>query len=160
MKGLIRVLRIEELDFVSDLAVRSKGHWGYSQDFLNACKEELSITPGEFDNSKFHFRVMEQENKIIGYYAVCHLDSNTYELDALFVEPTFIGKGIGKQLMDHAKALVKEIGGTKIILQAEPNAEPFYVKAGADIVGKKESQSIRGRYLSLLEIDLGVKHVA
>ena len=160
MKGLIRALRIEEIDFVSNLALRSKGHWGYSQDFLDACKEELSITCSEFHNSKFHFRVMEQKNKIIGYYAVCHLDSNTYELDALFVEPTFIGKGVGKELMDHGKALVTELGGTKIILQAEPNAEPFYLKAGANIVGKKESQSIGGRYLSLLEIDLGVKHVA
>lgn len=160
MKGLIRALRIEELDFVSGLAVRSKGHWGYSQDFLDACKEELSITPCEFHNSKFHFRVMEHKNRIIGYYAVCHLDPNTYELDALFVEPAFIGKGVGKKLMDHAKALVTELAGTKITLQAEPRAEPFYLKAGAHIVGKKESQSIRGRYLSLLEIDLGVEHVA
>nr|WP_136252538.1 GNAT family N-acetyltransferase [Ningiella ruwaisensis] len=160
MKGLIRALRIEELDFVSNLALRSKGYWGYSQDFLDACKEELSISPGEFHNSKFQFRVMEYENRIIGYYAVCHLDSNTYELDALFVEPVFIGKGVGNQLIDHAKSLVTQRGGTKIILQAEPNAEPFYLKAGANIVGKKESQSIRGRYLSLLEIDLGVKHVA
>ncbi len=160
MKGLIRALRIEELDFVSNLALRSKGYWGYSQDFLDACKDELSISTDEFHNPKFHFRVIEQESKIIGYYAICFVTLNSYELDALFVEPLFIGKGIGKKLLDHAKALVLQLGGAKIVLQAEPNAERFYINEGANIVGKKKSLSFKGRYLSLLEIDLGVKHVA
>ena len=156
----IRALRIDELDFISALALRSKGYWGYSQDFLDACKDELSITSGQFYNPKFYFRVIEQETTIIGYYAIYCLDSTTYELDALFVEPEYIGQGIGKKLIDDAKTLVMQLGGTKIMLQAEPNAEPFYLKVGAKIIGKKESQSITGRYLSMLEIDLGVKHVA
>lgn len=154
MVSSIRELTVLELATVSELAVRSKGHWGYSQDFLDACKEELAATPAEFNDPNFHFRAMELNDKIVGYYAIVCVSPTLYELDALFVEPVFIGKGIGKQLMEHAKELVKKLGGSKITLQAEPNAEPFYLKSGGVAVGKKESQSIKGRYLSLIEIEL------
>lgn len=95
-------MRLDELISVSDLAMRSKGHWGYSQDFLDACKDELTITQEEFSNPSFHFYVFEQDKTILGYYALFCQSKETYELDALFVEPSFIGKGIGKQLMQHA----------------------------------------------------------
>ncbi|MEE8490728.1 MAG: hypothetical protein V3S60_03740 [Acidimicrobiia bacterium] len=39
----IRPARRDELDLLSDLALRSKGFWGYDDDFLEACR---ALSPG------------------------------------------------------------------------------------------------------------------
>ena len=34
---------VDEADRLSDLAFRSKAHWGYSPEFMEACREELRV---------------------------------------------------------------------------------------------------------------------
>ncbi len=92
------------------------------------------LTASDFINPVCHFRVIELKPKIIGYYAIYLKPRDSYDLDALFVESAFIGKRIGKQLLEHAKVLVRKFAGQQITLQAEPNAEAFYLKAGAKVV--------------------------
>ncbi|MEM6581630.1 MAG: GNAT family N-acetyltransferase [Pseudomonadota bacterium] len=150
----IRPLALDELALVSALALRAKAYWGYSPEFLKACEEELSISIDEYESDSIHFFVLELRDDVVGYYAIRRLTQNVYELDALFVEPSFIGKGFGGELMQHAKEQVRGLGGNKITLQSDPNAEQFYLAAGGCIVGKQESESIRGRYLSIIEIEL------
>jgi GNAT superfamily N-acetyltransferase len=97
---------------------------------------------------------------IVGFYALVRQSRTEYELDALFVEPAFIGKGFGRLLVEHAKSVASTMGGTKLIIQGDPNAERFYLAMGGVLTGRKESGSIPGRFLPTFSVDLTGNHAA
>jgi len=148
----IRKARTSETKLLTDLAMTSKSVWGYSEEFMQGCREELSVSHVKISNPKFHYYVAESINEVLGFYALEILDDSKIELEALFVYPQYIGKGIGKALMNHAKMLAIELDAKKMIIQGDPNAESFYLAAGAKRVGEKESGSIKGRFLPFYEI--------
>lgn len=144
----------EEASFLSSLSLRSKAHWGYSEDFIKSCVEELTFTPGQLENDDFNFVVAQTDQAIVGFYATKRLTLTQFELEALFVEPKHIGFGIGRQLIEHALDSIRTSNGAVLRIQGDPNAENFYIAAGGRKIGSKESGSIPGRYLPLFEISL------
>lgn len=153
--NVIRYAKPQEALLLSALALRSKGHWGYEADFLASCKEELSYNESQLSSPAYCFKVLElSRQNIIGFFALNFLDSDSPELEALFIEPDFIGQGWGKQLLRAAIAEASEHQAKCIKLQGDPFAENFYLANGAVKVGETESQSIPGRFLPLLEICL------
>lgn len=136
---------------LTDIAFRAKAHWGYDDKFMEACREEL--TYGEDDFPATYFGVCE-DPIILGFYALQIETKDSVELNALFVEPDYIGKGYGKALMNHAKIQAKVFGATEIIVQSDPFAEDFYLAMGGTRIGEKESDSIPERFLPLLRFEL------
>ena len=88
----IRPARTGEAGLLGDLAMRSKAHWGYSAGFMEACREELSYSEKQLVSGDMCFFVLEHARKIIGFYTLKRLVQAEAELEALFVEPAFIGK--------------------------------------------------------------------
>ena len=66
--GLIRRARHDESAHLSDLAYRSKASWGYSEQFMANCREELTIC--ETDIRTDQFFVLECDGDIIGFCAL------------------------------------------------------------------------------------------
>ena len=141
-----------EAEELSALALRSKAHWRYSKEFIESCKRELTYRPGQIADEKFDFVVAELDSVVAGFYALEAISPKQYELEALFVEPEHIGKGIGRTLMQHAVNTVAAKSGESVLIQGDPNAEKFYLAAGAKPIGTRESGSIPGRQLPLFEI--------
>jgi N-acetylglutamate synthase-like GNAT family acetyltransferase len=141
-----------EAAFLSALALRSKAHWGYSRDFIKSCEDELTYQPGQIRSHKFDFVVVENELEIMGFYAIECVSKTGYELEALFVDPKYIGKGCGRRLIQHALENIATKGGERLLIQGDPNAEQFYRAAGGRQIGSRESGSIPGRVLPLFEI--------
>lgn len=139
---------------LSALALRAKAHWGYSIDFIEACRAELTWSPVQLSAPGYAYVIAEISGAIVGFYALQRLSATLFELDALFVEPERIGQGIGRALVEHAKEMAAKQGGRTLIVQADPHAESFYRAAGGMITGKRESGSIPGRYLPVLTIPL------
>lgn len=139
---------------LSDLAIRSKAHWGYTEAFLDACRAELSYSPRQIEDDSVDFVVGMVGDTVAGFYALKKLSGSEFELEALFVEPNFIGQGIGRALLDHAKSTVVRDGGKRIVIQGDPHAEKFYRSAGGRLTGYRNSESIRGRKLPLFTIDI------
>ena len=139
---------------LSDLAVRSKAHWGYSSEFIDACRDELSYTGEQINGPQFSFFVCVVDERIVGFYAVEQVSANVAELEALFVAPEYIGRGIGRAMIEHARQCANRLGVSSLIIQGDPNAESFYLAAGAIRAGHRESNSIAGRQLPLFRIDL------
>lgn len=156
----IREANHTEADVLTRLAIRSKAYWGYSQSFMDACVDELTVTDSSLSSTDFHYYIAERGSELLGYYAIEKLSNQEFELEALFVEPDFIGKGVGRELIDHAKNLVRKLGGEKLIIQSDPNAEKFYRAAGGKSNGTRQSASITRRSLPLLTIDLTSNDVA
>ena len=140
---------------LSGLAFRSKAYWEYSTEFMEAARVELTVAEEELKNQHCHHWIAESEDRVAGFCAVLQLSATQCQLDALFVEPEFIGKGIGTLLMEHAKADARRFGANALVIQSDPNAAPFYKAAGGVLVGETESGSIPGRFLPVYSIDLG-----
>lgn len=150
----IRKAEISEYELLSDLAIKSKAYWGYSKEFLESCRNELSYSQEDLSNSENYFAVAEIENRIVGFYALIPYEKHNLELEALFVDPEFIRKGIGKALLKDAEKIAVQKGVYELIIQGDPFAEKFYVESGCKKIGEKESLSIPGRFLPLFKLSL------
>ncbi|MFG2282467.1 GNAT family N-acetyltransferase [Streptomyces asoensis] len=141
----IRPARNEEASYLSDLALRSKGHWGYDAAFLASCREELTLRGAELASRRT--AVVERDGSIVGF--------TTFEgeppqgvLGMMFVDPDAIGQGIGRLLFTHAVETAQSLGFTRFTIDADPNAEPFYEAMGGVPAGRVASGSISGRTLT------------
>ena len=136
---------------LTDIAVKSKGFWGYSYELIESWREDLTINSKMIsDCSVYKFLVDET---IAGFYVLNPPKGNAIELEMLFVLPEFIGKGIGKKLLHHSFKEVINFDAKSMTLLADPNAVSFYNSQGFYEIDKKES-SIPGRFLPVLQKDL------
>ena len=121
---------------------------------MEACRDELTYTGEQIANPRSIFRVCDVTGRLAGFYALEPLDDGCVELEAMFVAPEYIGRGFGRRLMRDAIIVARDTGADRLVIQADPNAEAFYVAAGGVDRGRRESASVAGRFLRLLEIDL------
>jgi GNAT superfamily N-acetyltransferase len=147
----IRGARPEEAALLSDICFRSKAYWGYDDTFMQAARHELTLTPVDILAS--HVFVAEHDAVPYGFYRLKHREAIAW-LEDLFLDPPAIGRGIGRQLWQHAMALAVQLGCEAVELESDPFAEPFYVKMGARRIGQRESTIQAGRMLPLMRYDL------
>lgn len=140
-----------EASLLTELALRSKGHWGYDALFLEECRIDLTITP-EYIASHPIF-VVEENERVVGFYSLEKQAHGDVELMHLFVEPDAIGGGYGKRLWQHAVETARELGFQEMVIGSDPQAEAFYQAMGARRVGEVAS-IVRGRMLPLLRFTL------
>jgi GNAT superfamily N-acetyltransferase len=147
----LRPARPEEAAPLTELILRSKAHWGYDDAFMAACRDELTLRPDDIERRRTFVATAGDE-----LAAIATLDGAPPEgeLGMLFVDTAFIGQGVGKRLYRHVTALARAMGFAKLSIDADPNAEPFYQAMGATRVGSTPSESIPGRELPLLRVDL------
>lgn len=149
--ALLRPARPDEADLLGPLALRSKAHWGYSPEFLDACRSEFTYPSADVVPRRIV--VAEAAGRLVGFYS---LDGEPPrgELGNLWVEPGSIGTGIGRLLWRHAMEAARAAGFTALRIDADPHAEGFYLAMGAERVGQTPSGSIPGRLLPLLEVEV------
>ena len=140
--------KASDATMLTEIALESKAHWGYTIAQLDSWREDLTILPETFDSwrgSKFM-----SDTEIAGFYLLNRVNARTCSLEFLFVKPKFIGKNIGKQLLEHAIACCRANGCGVLNVLSDPNAEYFYAKHGFKTLSQKES-SIPGRFLPEME---------
>ena len=144
---------------LGELALRSKAWWGYDDDFIASCRDELLRSPGpmsSFDQVSFvaFSEVANEQELVLGFHSIARLSSRAFDLAALFVEPDWIGNGVGRRLIEHAKRTAEVLGADRLRIESDPHSVDFYRAAGAVVIGEAPSASLSGRSLPLLEIDL------
>jgi GNAT superfamily N-acetyltransferase len=138
-----------EAEALSRLALRSKGHWGYDDQFLAACRAELTVAPEQCDG--VHLVLAEGGTALLGFYRLAG-EPPVAELADLFVDPDAIGRGVGAVLLADAVDRARALGISRLTIDADPHAEGFYARMGARRVGTVASGSIPGRELPRLEL--------
>ena len=133
----------EEAKALTALILRAKSHWGYDQSFLEACRPMLTLKPENIEHDLVY--CAEIESMVIGVSHLKRVDEVTVCLDDLFVEPAFIGQGIGGLLWRHAVERAKTMGATSLVFDADPHARPFYEHMGAVVEGYDLSMIVPGR---------------
>jgi GNAT superfamily N-acetyltransferase len=150
---------------LSRLAFRAKAYWGYPREWLEAWRDELTISPDHVAAHDVFVAVTTGRlagakagadgGRISGFYAlVC--DAPDAELEHLWIEPDDIGSGVGRLLFEHSLARARSRRCHRVRIVSDPNAEAFYRHMGAAWIGVHHT-SVLGhpRELPVLEVILG-----
>lgn len=147
LRMLIRKAIPQDHQAVSCLAYRSKAYWAYTESFLQACKADLTVSAQFIERNPVY--VLEHEGQLLAFYA---FNLGEEKLDALFIDPDSIGQGLGRLLWADLLKKARDLGLVQFTLDADPNAEGFYLKMGAYTIGKTPSSIDPERYLPLLRV--------
>jgi GNAT superfamily N-acetyltransferase len=147
----LRDARQSELPALSELCLRSKAVWGYDDAFMTACRTELTLGPDELRST--HLQVAIRDCTVVGLAQV-KVSGTDADLLKLFVEPALSGSGVGRLLFEWATATARALGAVRMIIEADPGAAPFYRHMGARHAGLAASQSVAGRMLPRLQMEL------
>lgn len=141
----LRPARAGEAAELTELALRSKAHWDYSAEFLAACRSELTVA-----EDRLPAVTVAAVGGAIAGFSLLEGHGAEGELAMLFVDPPWIGRGVGGRLLQAALADAGERGYRHVVLDADPGAAPFYARYGAQHLGEVPSGSIPGRTLPRL----------
>jgi GNAT superfamily N-acetyltransferase len=147
----IRRAQPEEAGALTELALMSKASWGYDDDFIERCRDTLTITGDEIH--QFPVFAVTDDGILRGYYAMALEPPEAY-LVALFIDPAHVRQGFGIRLWAHAIATSRAIGCFRLTVESDPNAEEFYLHMGAQRIGEVESDVEPGRMLPLLRYEM------
>lgn len=120
---------------------------------MEACRESLRVELKAIDAGLV--LVGELKGKTVCVSAIDKLECDSWELDAFFVHPDFIGHGIGRKLFKTTIELLKNRGCKELRILSDPQAQPFYEAMGAVFVRQAPSNVIPGRSLPLLNYTVG-----
>ena len=123
----IRRARESEASALSALAIAAKQFWGYSSEDIERWRPLLTISA--LDVASKPVFVAEIENEVVGFYLLAPT-ARAWQLDHLWVSPRFARRGIGRTLLAHAENVASLAGASTIVVDADPNAEPFYIACG------------------------------
>jgi GNAT superfamily N-acetyltransferase len=158
---MIRQAKIQEAEILTKISFRSKGYWGYPEEFFDIWSNELTISSDYIQNNDVF--VFENDGEIIGYYAIVELKddievsgiriSKGYWLEHMFIEPWGIGKGIGTKMFDHLRKRCGSLGINELGILADPNSRGFYEKMGCEYQSEYSS-TIKDRTTPFLSLKI------
>ena len=135
----------KDLPVLNTISVASKKHWGYPEEWIELWKDDLTISEADFTKFKIYKLVLE--TKIIGFCAMQE-SSDQYEIEHLWLLPSYIGQGFGKLLLEETLQRVVQ-KQKEIIVVADPYAEAFYARRGFRTFAQHPS-SPSGRMLPVM----------
>ena len=142
----------EQAEALTQIAISAKQHWDYPEAWIQHWIPQLTIS-AEYISSNEVWMMIDKE-KPIAFYALSQNEGG-YELGHLWVLPEYIGKGIGKQLFNHALERCKILNISTLKIYADPNAQTFYEKMGAKKISEHHSDLFgEDRVLPIMEIKL------
>lgn len=144
---LLRPAFTQETDAISALMRSSKAYWGYHAKQIEEWHDELTMTVEYIEQNQVCVALDESELSGVCSFSNCSVGKVT--LDSLFISPNKIGLGVGSALLSYCIDSSIKFGASAIVLDADPNAEGFYLHHGFKTIGKKPS-SIAGRFLPIM----------
>ncbi len=141
-----------DAEALTNLSMRSKAHWGYDQAFLDACRDELTVTPEKI--SKTLTLVAQIGGRIVGFAGLTLGRDAESAFEVIFIEPDMIGAGIGGVLMTALIRYAKEEGLKRIFVDSDPNARGYYEHFGFKFLEDTPSGSIPGRRIPRLVLKI------
>ena len=133
---MIRPAATEEASALTNMAVEAKRYWGYPEHWIKHWESDLTITSNFIHDN--HVYVAEEDGQIQGFYALI-VTGDKAELDHMWVKPTLIGTGIGKELFLDAMERAAALKVSAVEISSDPNAAGFYRRMGATEIGETDA---------------------
>ncbi|WP_165967849.1 GNAT family N-acetyltransferase [Sapientia aquatica] len=124
----IRLALVGEAEQLTALSIASKARWGYTPEQVAAWRGELAVQADDIFSGRVHVAVVEEEVVAVMVLLPAKM---TWKLSHLFVAEAWMHQGIGKKLFQFAVELAQQQDARAISINADPNAERFYLSCGA-----------------------------
>jgi GNAT superfamily N-acetyltransferase len=123
----------DDADALTHIAFAAKRYWGYPESWIQHWRDSLTITREFVRNNGVYAAV--SGGGPCAFYALTGAGGEL-ELEHLWVSPGWIGSGVGRLLFEHAMREAARRGASAVAIEADPNAEGFYLRMGARCVGE------------------------
>jgi GNAT superfamily N-acetyltransferase len=150
MNVRIRPVALDEGERLRKIAIAAKGSWGYDLDRVRGWAAMGDFSPAGLGKKDFYIAAVE--GRVIGWAAAIG-QGDVWWLDDLWIEPEWMGKGIGSRLFRHAAEGGRRAGAVRMEWEAEPNALGFYEKMGGRYLRDSEA-GVWGRVNAVMGLDL------
>lgn len=137
----LRAASPDEAERLTEIACRSKAHWGYSAEQMAAWRPAFLTVTADYITRHSPVVAVDDECGVVAFAAL-ERGPRGAVLEHLWVLPGFMGRGIGSRLFRHIAGQASDFTFT-----SDPQADGFYLKQGARIIGEVESER-QGRTLS------------
>ena len=128
-------------------------HWPRSQTFLAEANRLMSLSARDLEGDQAW--LVEHAGAPIGYYRLT-FEGVAAEIEELFVEPAWIGRGIGRRLFEHAVATARDNGCVRLEWDSDNEARGFYLAMGAHVTGTRPSGMQGQAPLNRMRINVNV----
>ncbi len=159
MDFTIRRAQISDSSSLTDISFAAKRVWNYPEQYYDIWKDELTITPVYIAENRVY--LAEANGAVLGYFSIVEVREDFWAgkvfvkkgfwLEHIFINPIYIGQGIGTCLMAYASTLCLQENILLLHVFSDPNANGFYDRLGATYIGESPS-SIEGRTVSVYEL--------
>jgi GNAT superfamily N-acetyltransferase len=139
-----------DFELLRAIAVEAKAHWGYDR-----AQVAEWASGGDFEPESLRRRLLyvaEEEGRPVGWAALIPRGEVGW-LEDLWIEPAWIGRGLGRMLFERVAAEARKRGARRLEWEAEPNAHGFYRHLGAVYLRDSE-ETEWGRVLEVLGVEL------
>jgi len=147
---LLRRARDDEGARLKEIAIEAKAHWGYEREAVVEWASHGDFTPDRL--RELTVFVAEADGRAIGWASLIPRDE-VWWLEDLWIDPEWIGRGVGTQLFRHASDHAARLGAARLEWEAEPNAIGFYERLGAEYV-RDSGVTEFGRQLPVMGTDV------
>lgn len=145
----IRRARIDEIAVLTELSMRAKRSNGYDDAFMEACRAELTVTASQMKEGEYW---VAEADAVCGCACFKASGEGCGEIHTFFIDPDRQRQGIGRLLWQKLLERAGAHGISKLYLDADPAAVPFYQSMGFVQTGEAPSGSIEGRMLPRMAI--------
>ena len=145
----IRAADPSEGERLRQIAIAAKSHWGYDLDRVVTWAADGDFSPAAISNKEVY---VAETDDIVGWAALISRGEVGW-LDDLWVEPAWIGQGVGSQLFEHAVDRARQLGALRVEWEAEPNAIGLYERMGGRYV-RDGHLSSWGEIVPVMVLDL------
>jgi GNAT superfamily N-acetyltransferase len=146
----IRPVALDEGERLREIAIAAKGYWGYDLDRVRDWAAMGDFSPAGPQQKDFYIAAVE--GNVVGWAAAIGR-GDIWWLDDLWIEPEWMGKGIGSRLFRHAAERGRQAGAVRMEWEAEQNALGFYEKMGGRYLRDSEP-GVWGRLNAVTGLDL------
>ena len=149
----LRAAKASDAGTLTEVAQESKALWGYPSSWLERWRPQLTITHA--DIGRMIVRVAESRGEVVAFGALDYV-RDEWEIAHLWVRPTFTRRGIGRILLTELADAGRTAGARRLRIESDPQAESFYLRAGAVRTGAVPAPMPEApeRALPLLELSL------
>lgn len=133
-QGRLRRAREDEVPALEELMRAASLIWPDHREDLLAHPDAITVPVDEVRAGRV--RVHEQDGEVTGFATVQAVRGGEAELDALFVRPASMRRGIGARLVEDAAARARAEGAVRLAVTADANASAFYGRCGFRMVGE------------------------
>lgn len=137
MSGAIEVspARAGEAAALTLIARRAKASWGYPDSWLEAWREELTLTEEYLARTSVWVARVGGEPVALVAVEETGRPGSVGSLEHLWVDPRAQGRGLGRRLVEVAVEGARRRGLASLEVASDPGAEAFYLRLGARRVG-------------------------